>query len=110
MTTSKPPADVISALILVLREHGLIVLALGALVWQVYFLANLAREQQDAWRSTLKEVAVEMASDRRQRSEAAVSFMALLSSMQETARTTQTLLAAVEEACEIHLKPASPDP
>ena len=41
-----------------IRREGLIVVAIGALGWQVYFLTNQSRQQDQLWRQELSEYRV----------------------------------------------------
>jgi hypothetical protein len=89
----------------ILEKHGLIVLALGALLYQVHFLAGHATTQQDAWRAVVKELSAEMREDRQQRETNTKEFLVVLAGLKENARAMQSLMLAIEQSCQVDGKP-----
>jgi hypothetical protein len=98
---ARTPNDLLSILVLVLREHGLIVLALGALVWQVWWLGSLAREQQVGWRATIHDLTEEIQICRAHQAEANIRTVTFIASVQEIMRNTQSRLADIEVSCQV---------
>jgi hypothetical protein len=53
----------------ILREHGLVVVALAALVWQVWFTAEMQLQNQDRWRVVIDGFRDELRSMRESRTD-----------------------------------------
>lgn len=87
------------AMVVLLREHGLILLALGSLVWQVWFLGLMVSQQQNEWRSVIGTFTSEVKEARKSHDAIDREFVSILASLQEVTRVTEGLLYAVEEAC-----------
>lgn len=99
------PTTHTDGVIALLERHGLIILALGALLYQVYFLASFATAQQDAWRTVVKELSGEMREDRDARNTNTKEVLVVLAGLRENARSLQPLLIAIEESCHVDGKP-----
>lgn len=97
-STPNPPSALAAALLLV-REHGLIVLALFALMWQAWFVSTNAQIQQAAWRATVNDTQRAIMDDQRQRTENLQKLTEALSKIYETMHTAQTIIADMEEEC-----------
>lgn len=102
---SDPPTTTAGMAFAVLEKHGLIVLALGALLYQVHFLAGHATTQQDAWRTVVKELSAEMRDDRNARDAVSKEFLVVLAGLKENARSMQSLMLAIEQSCQVDSKP-----
>jgi hypothetical protein len=56
--------DALQLVLEIIRENGLIVIALAALVWQVWFTGQLQIHNQDRWRTVVDGFRDEIKSDR----------------------------------------------
>jgi len=61
------PDSMFGAALQVLREHGLVVIALAALAWQVYFLGGLLDAQNERWSMVIEKVSIRLEEDIRER-------------------------------------------
>ena len=97
--SAETPTSVAGVALELVREHGLIVLALIALMWQVYFLGTLAKEQQERWRAEILSIQASVSEDQKSRNDNVAKLVEVLVSMREIVRTTQMVIASVEEEC-----------
>jgi hypothetical protein len=98
--TSRPPINnAWEAIIELVRQNGLVTLALLVLVWAVWFQATMNSEQNAAWRTTLTGVTAELTAMREARTVAWKEQAAAEGRVDEVLRMIQTLLASVEESC-----------
>jgi hypothetical protein len=96
---TSPPSALTAAMQLV-RENGLIVLALVALMWQVWFASTNAREQQIGWRATIDTMQKNALEEQRQRSENIQKLTEAMVKIYEVMKTTQGVIADMEEECQ----------
>jgi hypothetical protein len=82
-----------------LREHGLVVLALLALVWQVWFLGEMARSENAVWRKVIDEMRVEMRDDREARARAIEEWLPAISLSRDAAMRTEQLMQMILKNC-----------
>jgi len=96
-----PVSNAWEALVAIVRQNGLITLALLVLVWTVWFQTTANDAQNAAWRATIGEITKELTTMREMRTQVWREQATMEGRVDEVLRTIQTLLAAVEESCKI---------
>ena len=89
------------AVVAIVRQNGLITLALLVLVWTVWFQTKANDVQNAAWRATIGEITKELTTMREMRMQVWREQATMEGRVDEVLRTIQTLLAAVEESCKL---------
>ena len=89
------------AVVAIVRQNGLITLALLVLVWTVWFQTTANDVQNAAWRATIGEITKELTTMREMRMQVWREQATMEGRVDEVLRTIQTLLAAVEESCKL---------
>jgi hypothetical protein len=101
-TNQKPTDGTLTPLGLVLtlvRENGLIVISLLILVWCIYFLGNVNREQRAACQASITDFRAELAKLHEARTRGAEEISAQLASLNNTDRIVLNIMSDVEEEC-----------
>ena len=94
---TEKPRTVLELLLLIVRENGLIVLALLSLGWQAYVLVQYSSMQQEGWRTTVDGLKTEVVQNRQLMVEALSQLTTTLVRHEEISRTSQKILADTEE-------------
>lgn len=81
------------------RENGLIVISLLILVWCIYFLGSVNREQRAACQASITDFRSELASLHQARTHEAEDIAAQLAALNNTDRIVLNIMADVEEEC-----------
>jgi hypothetical protein len=74
------------------RREGLIVLALAALVWQVYFVTASSAAQDKLWREEMAAYRVESQEEAKRRLQAAADIAQAMTKMVERLKTIEQQL------------------
>jgi len=81
----------------IIRENGLIVLALISLLYQSFILLDYSKSQQSSWRETIDSLVKELTATREQRVASFAEADILLTQIRDVSITTQKIVADMEE-------------
>ena len=94
-------ADQLASVFDLIRREGLIVVALAALVWQVYWTTTTSAAQDRLWREEIK--AYREAADARAHSrlQASADIAAVITKMSDRIAAIERVISEAEEECQI---------
>mgnify|MGYP001600073178 FL=1 len=92
----------------VIRENGMNSLSLGVLVWVVWFQAQAAERQADQWRETVKEVTLELKTQREQRMQSLGETNLMVVRIEGTLKNIQDVMTDLKR--EVGVTPRSQQP
>lgn len=107
--TDDTKLSAINLLLQIVRENGLVVLALVALLYQVYILINYSSSQQTAWRVSIDSLKNELLINRETMLKSITELDKTLVRVTEIQRVNQRIIADMEEECK-YIFPVLPSP
>lgn len=93
-------SETVTAGLQLVKDNGLIVLALLALMWQVWFVSSSAKDQQNDWRMTINTMQANILEEQKQRNENIQKLTEAMVKVYEVMRTTQLVVSDMEEECQ----------
>jgi hypothetical protein len=87
------------AVLQLVRDHGLVVFAIAALIWQVWFLGSLLQANEERWRETITTLRNQIREDAEIYDKATSQLAAAVAGLTEISRANETIISAVEREC-----------
>lgn len=84
-----------------IRREGLIVIAIAALAWQVYWLTTASQGQDQFWRDEMMKYREQIAATELERQKARVEYIAALQELKDEIGVVLKIVADFEEECQI---------
>jgi hypothetical protein len=95
-----PTTDSITSAVLgLVRDHGLVVFAIAALMWQVWYLGNMLQANEERWRSTVSALQAQIGENARLYQTATTDLANAIARLTEVSRVTEMIISSVEEEC-----------
>lgn len=93
------PSQLAELALRLIKDNGLIVVALAALAWQLYFVSITNAEQDAKWRTELAEYRQMMDNFHVERGNSRAQIAEALTRLQGTVKIMEEIMAGVEEEC-----------